>query len=280
MDRETTGATDMPVMFQGTTAGDGASWSPLEDGSGVSLDLGRSASFDVGLHHFEDGDMPTQEQLFRIGGPKWSPGTTTNRPPPPIPPVDLRLVGSLAGVESSVDFTSLGATAVTVHLLNNGVLVALAEVPGPLIDPAEALLLDRWPQRLAQLPGNGALSITSTELFRLSDGAGTFYAGNEIQFIPQLPAGATPFAFYSELQCFASAGTENLLYDLQRTSACVPVPLHVTRTPDSVIVTWAGEGFRLLGAESLTGPWYDLGESSPAVLPATHPSRFFRLECD
>ena len=280
MGRETTGATEMPVMFQGTTAGDGTSWSPLEDGSGVSLDLGRSASFDVGLHHFENGDLPNQEELFRIGGPKWPPGTTTNRPVPSLPPVDLRLVGTPAGIESSVDFTSLGATSVKVNLLSNGVLVAWAEVPGPLIDPADALLLDRWPERLAQLPGGGVLSITSTELFHLSDGAGTFYAGNEIQFLPQLPASATPFAFYSELQCFASAGTENLLYDLHRTSACVPVPLNVARTPDSVIVTWAGEGFRLLGAESLTGPWYDLGESSPAVLPATHPARFFRLVCD
>jgi hypothetical protein len=280
MDRETTGATDMPVMFQSTTAGDGASWSPLEDGSGVSLDLGRSASFDVGLHHFEDGDMPTQEQLFRIGGPKWSPGTTTNRPPPPIPPVDLRLVGSLAGVESSVDFTSLGATAVTVHLLNNGVLVAMAEVPGPLIDPAESLLLDRWPERLAQLANSGALSLTSTELFHLSDGAGTFYAGNEIQFIPQLPAGSPPFPFYSELQCFANPGTENLLYDLHRTLACTTVPLNINRTPDSVIVTWDGEGFHLLGAEDLNGQWYDLGVSSPVTLPASHPARFFRLVCD
>jgi len=101
-----------------------------------------------------------------------------------------------------------------------------------------------------------------------------------VQFIPQLPSGSPPFASYSELQCLATAGAENLLYDLRRTLACTPVPLNITRTADSIVVTWTGLGFRLLGAEEITGPWYDLGAASPVVLPASHPARFFRLVCE
>jgi hypothetical protein len=276
MGREIVGVADAQVMFQGTSAGDGVSWTPLDDQNGVSLDLGQSASFDLGIHYFETGDVPTQEQLFRIGGPTWPPGTTTNRPPPPpLPPVDLRLNGVPGGVESSADFTSLGATGVTVQLLSNGVLIAWANVVGPLVDPTDPVLLDHWPDRLAQLPGNGVVSLSSSEPFNVSG-----FICNEVQFIPELPPGSLPFPFYSELQCLASAGTENLLYDLRRTPTCTPVPINLSHTADGIGVTWEGQGFRLQGAENLTGPWYDLGVSSPVNLGASHPARFFRLACD
>ena len=275
MGREIAGVADAPVMFHGTPEGNGVSWTPLDDQNGVSIDLGQSASFDVGIHYFDNGDVPTQEQLFRIGGPIWPPGTTTNRPPPPLPPVDLRLAGVPGGVESSVDFTSLGATGVTVRLLSNSVLIAWVSVPGPLVDPADPLLLDRWPDRLAQLPGNGGLSLSSSETFNLSG-----YTGNEVQFIPELPPGSTPFPFYSELQCLGSVGSENLLYDLHRTIARVPIPLRVGNTPGGISLSWEGNGFRLQGAENVAGPWYDLGVSSPVSFGAPYPARFFRLVCD
>jgi hypothetical protein len=275
MGREITAVPDATVMFQGTPAGDGVSWTPLDDQNGVSLDLGQSASFDVGIHYFETGDVPTQEQLFRIGGPTWPPGTTTNRPSPPLPPVDLRLVGVPGGVEASVDFTSLGATGVTVNLLSNGVLVAWANVVGPLVDPADPVLLDRWPDRLAQLPGNGVLSLTSSELFNLSG-----FIGNQVQFMPELPSGSPPFAFYSELQCLGSAGSENVLYDLHRTIVRTPIPLRVMHTPGGISLSWQGDGFRLQGAENVAGPWYELGLSSPVSFGASYPARFFRLVCD
>ena len=276
MGREISAVADAPMMFQGTPAGDGVSWTPLVDGSVLSIDLGQSASFDVGIHHFENGDIPTQEQLYRIGGPKFPPGTTTNRLPPTLPPVDLRLVGAPDGVQSSADFTSLGASNVTVRLLNNGVEIARVSVPGPLIDPSDYLLLDRWPERLAQLPGNGALSLISSEPFNLVGG----YSGNEVQFIPGLPPGSPPFAYYSELQCLATADTQNLLYDLRRTLACTPVPLTVTRTAGGLVVTWEGQGFRLQGAENPAGPWLELGVSSPVLLNDSHLARYFRLVCN
>src|SRR5205807_9460771 len=93
---------DSVSTFQSTAAGDGASWSAMADGSGISLDLGRSASFDVGFHHFENGDIPTEEQLFRVLTNR--PGTTGPTYPPP-PPIELRLASSPDGVDSTVDFT-------------------------------------------------------------------------------------------------------------------------------------------------------------------------------
>jgi hypothetical protein len=185
------------------------------------------------------------------------------------------LVGAPDGVECFADFTSLGATSVTLHLLTNGVLIAYEVVPGPVIDAADPLLLDRWPERLAQLPGNGVLRLTSSEPFNISG-----FICDEVQLIPELSPGSPPFAFYSELQGLATAGTENLLYDLRRTLACTPVPLNVLRTTDSTVLTWQGQGFRLQGAENSTGPWLELGVNSPVSLSASHPARFFRLVCN
>jgi hypothetical protein len=45
-------------------------------------------------------------------------------------------------------------------------------------------------------------------------------------------------------------------------------------------VTWPGAGFRLQGAEQITGPWYELGVASPVTVPATARARYFRLVCD
>jgi len=36
----------------------------------------------------------------------------------------------------------------------------------------------------------------------------------------------------------------------------------------------------LQGAETLAGPWYDLGVDSPVTLPANTALRLFRLLCD
>ena len=46
------------------------------------------------------------------------------------------------------------------------------------------------------------------------------------------------------------------------------------RTPPEQVVE------RLQGAEALTGPWYDLGVSSPVTLPTNTSLRVFRLICD
>lgn len=275
MGHEVAGTEDGAVGLQGTAAGDGVSFAALEDYAGVSLDLGRAASFDLGIGHFENGDIPTQEQLFAIGGPKWPPGTTTNRPPPPI---FLRLAqaqpASSNVVECLADFTDLGATGITVYLLNQGVTVAWASVPGPSLLPEDPLLLDHWPERLGLMGTNGVLRLTFVEPFSVSG-----FVGDEVRFVPDLPPDAPPFEFASELQCLGPAGSEHVLYDLKSVLASSPAALSITPTTAGTVISWSGDGYRLLGAESLDGPWIELGLTSPVVLTPSAPQRYYRLVC-
>jgi hypothetical protein len=71
-----------------------------------------------------------------------------------------------------------------------------------------------------------------------------------------------------------------LLSGLQTSPACVPLVLNVEKIASGINLTWAADGFHLLGAENVNGPWYDLGVSSPVHLSANHPARYFRLSCD
>ena len=275
MGHEVSAAQDGTVTLEGTTAGDGVSFTALDDYAGVSLDLGRAASFDVGIGHFENGDIPTQEQFFQIGGPKWPPGTTTNRPPPPI---FLRLAqaqpAASNGVECLADFTGLGATGIAVHLLSQGVSIAGAFVPGPSIPPEDALVLDHWPEHFGLMGTNGVLRLISVEPFSVSG-----FVGDEVRFIPELPPDAPPFEFASELQCLTPGGMQSMLYDLTSVVACAPASVSVTPTAAGTPISWSGDGYRLLGAEAPTGPWIDLGVTSPYVPPTNGPPRYFRLVC-
>ncbi len=272
MGREITGADDSPLIVQGTTQGDGVSFAALQDYSGVTLDLGRAASFDVGIHHFENGDIPTQEQLFRIGGPKCLLCLTNRLPPPPI---ELRLTGSATNVGAAADFSGIGATALQVQIYSNGVYVAFGDVPGPAMTPDDALPLDHWPERLGMMGSNGVVRLTSTTFFNIEG-----FQGDEIRFVPSLPADAPPFDYASELECRATAGVESVLYGLQRTSACAPALLNAAQTSAGTVFSWAADGYRLLGAETLAGPWVELGVASPVVLTPNAPQRFFRLVCE
>jgi hypothetical protein len=263
---------DSVATFQSTAAGDGASWSALADDSGISLDLGRSASFDLGFHHFENGDIPTEEQLFRVLTNR--PGTTGPTYPPP-PPVELRMAQGPAGVDCSVDFTALGATMVTAQLFSNGVEVAFGSVPGPIIPPDDPLTFDHWPERFGALAGNGILRVTSSQPFNIQG-----FICDEVQFIPELPGGTPPIPFYGELEALGSQGLDSMVYGLQRVPACAPATLTITQTPGGNVITWSGDGYRILGAETLDGPWLDLGVTSPVLLSPNSLQRYFRLVCD
>jgi hypothetical protein len=265
-------STDSMATFQSTAAGDGASWTALADDSGISLDLGRSASFDVGIHHFENGDIPTQDQLFRVMTNR--PGTTGPTYPPP-PPIELRLAQGPDGVDCSVDFTTLGATSVTAQLFSNGVEVAFGSVPGPIITPDDPLTFDHWPERFGALAGNGILRVSSSQPFNIQG-----FVCDEVQFVPALPAGTGPIAFYGELQCLGSDGLDSMAYGLRRVAACPPTTLTITPTAGGTVISWSGDGYRLLGAETLGGPWIDLGIASPVVLTPNALQRYFRLVCD
>jgi hypothetical protein len=276
MGQEITGAPDVPVTFQSSGDGDSVSFSPQDDNGGVNIDLGNSAGFSLGIGHFENGDIPTQEQWFRL---------STNRPPfgpgptyPPPPPIDLRLISVPTGVVCAVDFTLLGATGIRIEMFQNGALVAYAEQAGAVLNPEDEFTLSGWPQHLGVLPGNGVIRLTATELLTLPGYPG--FAFDEIKFIPQLPDGVPAPDSYSGLQCLSSAGMENLVYDLQRVLACPPTPLNVSVTGGNTVLSWSAAGYRLLGAETLDGPWLELGTSSPVVLTPNAPQRYFRLVCD
>jgi hypothetical protein len=271
MGHEVSGTEDGAVNLQGTPAGDGVSFAALEDYTGVSLDLGRAASFEVGIGHFENGDIPTQEQLFRIGGPKWPPGTTTNRPPPPF---GLRLTQSPGSVDAVADFSSLGATGITISLLRNGVQVAWASVPDGDMSPDDPVQLDHWPEHLGMMGTNGVLRVTSADPFTIAG-----FVCDEVRFIPELPPDAPPFEFASELQCLSPAGMEGVLYDLKSVVAASPAALSITRTSAGTAISWPGDGYRLLGAETLDGPWLDLGVTSPFMPAPTALQRYYRLVC-
>ncbi len=262
---------DSLTTFQSTPAGDGVSWTPLADGSGVSLDLGRSASFDLGIHHLEDSDLPSQDQLFRILTNR--PGTGPTYPPPP--PIELRLTQGSNGVDCSVDFSTLGAVSVTARLLLNGVAMAEGHLEGPMITPDDPLNLDHWPERLGAVGGSGILRLTSSLPLNIQS-----FVCDELQLIPELPPVNPPVPFFGELQCLGTAGTENLLYGLQQVSACAPTALDITATATGTVLQWSGDGYRLLGAETLDGPWIDLGVLSPVLLSPNAPQRYFRLACD
>lgn len=98
--------------------------------------------------------------------------------------------------------------------------------------------------------------------------------------LAEFEAGSTPPEAFTGLEVALSDGMAARLLDLQTTPACAPVSLNVARTSTGITVSWSGDGFRLQGAETLQGPWYELGVQSPAVLPAGSALRLFRLVCD
>ena len=104
--------------------------------------------------------------------------------------------------------------------------------------------------------------------------------GTELRILPELTPDATPPVAFDRLQCLISDGMDNLIYGLQTTPACTPVPLSAVASPDGISLSWEGDGFRLQGAETLAGPWYDLGNCSPLSLPGNSVLRVFRLLCD
>lgn len=258
------------VSFQGTAEADGLNLAALGDLGGVSLDLGYAAAFDSLIHHFENGDVPTQEQLFRIGGPRW-PIALTNRPAPP--PIEVRLVQAPDGVECYLDFSWLDPMSVTVRLLNDGAVVGEATGDGNVLSILPLVLSD-WPERFGLVGPADGFRFTRSQPFTVSG-----LTGNELRVIPHLaPETLVPTAF-SQLDCVGSAGLESIIRDLRITSACAPSPLHVQRGADGLRITWEGDTFRLLGAETVKGPWMELGVGSPVILGPAHPARYFRLVC-
>jgi hypothetical protein len=132
-------------------------------------------------------------------------------------------------------------------------------------------------------PSIGVLSLASTNrmsvILGLACTTGTC-EGDELRLIADLPPTAAPPVAYTGLEFGINDGMDLRIANLQTTPACTPVPLTVTRTSSGIILTWPDDGFGLQGAETLLGPWYDLGVTSPVALPVNSSLRVFRLRCD
>ncbi len=245
-------------------------------GGGVTMDLGHSASFRVRLDHFETGDIPTEEQFYSLRA--WPPGPLTNRPAPP--PILFRLTHGTTGVDCAADFTTFGTSNVTLQVWNGTTLVAeKTHVAAAIANPLATL--STFPAIVGS-PGAGVLSLSHTNPFTVYTGLDCpgGCTGTELRIFPELSSMQPAPATYTQLQCQFSEGTDVLLTDFQRTLACPPGPLSVTRTTSGFTLDWLGDTFRLQGAESLPGPWYDLGVTAPVTLPANSNLRLFRLICD
>lgn len=248
-------------------------WTSFGEGGGVNVDLGRTESFRVGIHHFENGDIPNEEQILRIMHP---PRGLTNRP---TPPKDIyHFARTSSGVECAVDFTDIGATAIDVELWNNGVLVGTGHADGPVIPPEDPIILNGWPSHYMRQPSQDGIVLLNSEGFMVSG-----LIGDEIRILPTVPtspAGDASPSFVIGLEIETSEGMESMAYGLEHTLACRPGPLTIERSSTGTVLTWESAGFRLQGAENVTGPWYDLGVEPPVTVELSSSMRYFRLICD
>lgn len=258
----------------------GMAFSALGAGGGVDTELGHAASFSLRMTSLDVNGLPPLEQQFAIRG--WPPGTTTNRPPSPV--INLRLApdaSGLGGVQLGADFVDWGVSTVTLQLWNGTTLVGETNhVPAP---PGGTLaLLGAFPG-IFGCPGVGVVSLSGTNPIVVLDGltCGTLgCVGTELRIIAEPSTSFTPPSAYTGLSATIGEDMDYLIHHLQTTPACMPAPLHVATVPGGVTLTWEGDGFHLQGAETVEGPWHDLGVESPALIPAVASPRVFRLQCD
>jgi hypothetical protein len=250
----------------------------LGDGGGPSVELGHAASFQFNVSQLQDSTVQNLSQQFAIRG--WPPGATTNRPPPPVFNLRLAQNTKLGGVDCFADFTQWGVSNVTVQLWNGTALVAQAkDVPATLASAVATLA--GFPGTFS-CPSIGVVSLTDQNPIVVLAGlnCSTGCAGTELRIIAETSTMSTPPSAFTGMDCFINADMDNLIYGLQTTPVCLPVPIAVNGTATGITLDWQGDGFRLQGAESLISPWYDLGASAPVMLPANSALRFFRLLCD
>lgn len=250
------------------------------NGGGVETELGHAASFSVRLTPRDNPGLPPAEQQFAIRG--WPPGTTTNRPPPPV--INVRLApdfSGLGGVNFGADFVDWGVSEVTLQLWNGTTLVG--ETNHVPVTPGGTLAMLAGFPGILDCPGIGVLSLSDTNPVLVLDGlncGSTGCIGTELRVIAEPSTKFTPPTAYAGFNAAIGEDMYYLLHRLQTSPACSPIPLHVSASSDGVTLSWEGDGFHLQGAESVEGPWYDLNVESPATISAASSPRVFRLRCD
>jgi hypothetical protein len=249
-------------------------------GGGVSVDLGFASNFEFRVSHMQGSDVPNQEQLFGMVG--WPPGTTINRPPPYTNWLRLAQSGSGFGVDCFADFTGWGVTNVTLQLRNGGALVKEAmHVPASAAAPVATL--SGFPGILG-CPGVGVLKLADTNGFMVLSGldcGGLPCVGDELLIQTDGWTDPTnPIVAFARLDIVVSEDMDQRIHGFQVTPAATPVPIQSDRVPSGIQLNWEGDGFRLQGAETVHGSWFDLGPGSGATIPTIATSRVFRLMSD
>jgi len=248
-------------------------------GGGVNVELGHAASFQLRMTSLDTNGLPLLEQQFAIRG--WPPGTTTNRPPPPVINLLLAPNVNIGGVDVGAEFVDWGVTHVTLQLWNGTTLVG--ETNGVPATLAGSLVTLAGFPGIIGCPGIGVVSLSDTNPIVVAGGldCGTLgCVGTELRIIAEPSAPFTPPIAYTGLESLIGEEMDYLIHRLQTTPACAPLPLQVAPTSSGVVLSWAGDGFHLQGAETVNGPWYDLEVESPATIPAISTSRVFRLRCE
>ena len=264
----------------------GVEFRSFAPGGGVHVELGHSESFNVRLKQlFQDGEIPKQDELLtRTLGPIRG---LTNRPPPPY--LDAMLLqGAPGAIECSADFRNLDSPTVHVLLYSNGVVVAQRTGLTALLGQSLFTLPD-WPETLGKLGGAtpcrrgtfkpGIVRLPGGSSFGFGE-VDEFIGADEFRVLAELPPGAPHPDFYSGFEFIASEGPTWRVSNVERNLICTPGPISSERSAEGLTLSWSGEGFRLEGAESVSGPWFDLGVASPVTLGPNHPGRYFRLLCD
>ncbi len=256
----------------------GVDFTAAGPGGGVSLDIGHAASFHFRVSSFHGAEVHDSYQELRIIG--WPPLTTTNRPPPPTNYLRLAASTSGSGVDVSADFSAWNVTHASMQLFNHDVLVG-ERPPHPAELGLPLVVISGFPQEIG-VPTSGVIRLADEHGFFVSgmDCGGLPCIGDELWIVAERgPEAEVPFAF-TGVDFMIAPDMDMRVSNVQTTLACVETPVVITNATGAVTVHWEGDGYRLQGAESQSGPWYDLGVTSPARLSVGAPLRVFRLLCD
>jgi len=202
------------------------------------------------------------------------------RPGPAFLDAMLFKTNSSGGVDCSADFNGLGSPTVLVQVFNHGMLVAeRAGVPATLGKPI--LTMPDWPLRLGKLPGATPCRRGKPPFgaFALPPSAGMppqIVMGDEFRVLAEIPMGKPHPAYYHGFEITANAGATWGVAKLETISALTRPFVVTTISPDTTITCPPVEGFGYIGAESVNGPWYDLGPVHNSV-PATNAVRVIRI---
>ncbi|MEY4385044.1 MAG: hypothetical protein RLY20_327 [Verrucomicrobiota bacterium] len=236
------------------------------EGGGIQANLGHASTVEFRRRHFENGDIPDEEQIVNVIDAQQQ----TN---------SIRFTRAMTGVELAADFSQWDVATVTVQLWDGTSLLAETNLAASLNSPL--VMLDAFPAVVGQSATGGIWLRGSNSISVLSglDCSGDC-TGDEVRILPDWSPTTPPPDAFNGLEILIGDGMDCRISQLATTPACTPEPIAADRDPSGLHLNWSGEGFRLQGAETIAGPWYDLGISAPVTLPANSRLRLFRLRCD